>query len=94
MLAILDDGLETLFAEWEHRSRLWLETVEWIVSDDIQWPYSFRNICDALDVDPARLRGKLAAWLPAASQPTVGSLPRVRAIARSVRPGAPTAAVR
>jgi hypothetical protein len=36
-----------------------VETEAWFASDDIEWPYSFRNVCDFLDVDPDRIR----AWL-------------------------------
>jgi len=34
----------------------------WFGSDDVEWPFSFRNICDALDIDRSRLRARLRAW--------------------------------
>ncbi len=32
---------------------------DWVLSDDTSWPYSFRNVCDVLDIDPIRLRRRL-----------------------------------
>ncbi len=33
----------------------------WIFSDDRRWLCSFRNICDALDIEPTALRGALGS---------------------------------
>lgn len=39
------------------------ETLEWVFSDDVWWPFSFRNLCSVLDVDAHRLRRTVRAWL-------------------------------
>ena len=31
----------------------------WFVSHDRSWPFSFENICDAIDLDPDRMRAAL-----------------------------------
>jgi|SRR5215813_6856875 len=35
------------------------ETVAWFASDDRDWPYSFVNICEALDLDPEAVRARI-----------------------------------
>jgi hypothetical protein len=42
---------------------LFVETLAWVRSDDLSWPFSFRNLCIALDVDPERLRACVARHL-------------------------------
>jgi hypothetical protein len=39
--------------------------LDWFVSRDRSWPFSFENICDAIDLDPGRVRavlGTLPHW--------------------------------
>jgi hypothetical protein len=62
-LAILDDALEILLAGREHKPQRWLETVEWVLNDDRTWLFSFRTLCDLLDVDAVTLRSVLRPWL-------------------------------
>ena len=33
--------------------------LEWLLSDDREWPFSFANICDVLDLDAAWLRQRI-----------------------------------
>lgn len=40
-------------------AKVFREAHEWIFQDDFSWPYSFRNICSFLNVDPKRLRDRL-----------------------------------
>lgn len=40
--------------------------VAWFASCDRSWPFSFENICEAIDLDPARVRAGLHR-LPRAS---------------------------
>jgi hypothetical protein len=40
------------------------EARRWIESDERDWPYSFENICDVLDIDPIYLREGLARFAP------------------------------
>ena len=66
-LAVLEDALRILVhgdVESERSSfRLMSETREWVLADDLAWPFSFRNICDALDIDADGLRLRLAPWV-------------------------------
>lgn len=41
-----------------------LSAARWIASDDLTWPLSFVNCCEALDLEPAAVRARLAAELP------------------------------
>jgi hypothetical protein len=60
MMAVLEDAIRVLL---DHRVRfdgrvptLVLECQEWIAGDDRDWPYSFVNICEALNLDVDRTR--------------------------------------
>src|SRR5262249_23092012 len=60
MLAVLLDAIHIYtqpVAEWQHeKRRIFIETRRWIESTDREWPFSFERICEALDVEPDRLR--------------------------------------
>ena len=60
MLAVLTDAVEILAigpaANGPRRRALYEETVAWVASDDTQWPFSFVNVCDALDLSASRVR--------------------------------------
>jgi hypothetical protein len=68
MLAVLQDAIDVLMKHaqaTEPRDRhLYLETVEWIRSDDSEWPFSFVNACDALGLSVSCLRRGLGRLLP------------------------------
>ena len=53
------------------------ELLDWFASHDRSWPCSFENVCDAIDLDPERVRGKLvnlrAAALVGARRPRAES---------------------
>ena len=36
--------------------RLFAEVDQWFTATDVAWPFSFSNLCQALDVDPTRVR--------------------------------------
>src|SRR4029450_11714179 len=38
------------------------EVQVWLESDDIAWPFSFVNVCEALDLDPGEVRCRV--WRP------------------------------
>ncbi|HLK11345.1 MAG TPA: hypothetical protein VKW76_08185 [Candidatus Binatia bacterium] len=67
MLAVLEDALFILLAAARLPSQCrrvrYRETLDWVLSDDRSWPFSFMRVCEALDVDADRLRGELAPWL-------------------------------
>jgi hypothetical protein len=63
--AVLEEALAELAAgrmvaatALDNRRRL--ELLDWFASHDRSWPCSFENVCDAIDLDPERVRGKLA----------------------------------
>jgi len=42
------------------------ETVEWVLSDDMEWPYSFLRLCQLFDLEPEWVRTVVRRWLQAA----------------------------
>jgi hypothetical protein len=47
--------------------------LEWIFSDDQQWPYSFVRLCEALGVEPDYVRVWVQRWLNAETTPANGN---------------------
>lgn len=41
------------------RRRAFREAYVWVKSNERQWPFSFLNVCDMLDLSPQALRAKL-----------------------------------
>jgi hypothetical protein len=84
MSAVLQDALRAFcqYAEVDggRAARLFDEIASWFGSTDATWPFSFENICDALDLDPAWIRGLLARWRRGHAGPGAGSvrIPPVR----------------
>lgn len=66
MLAVMEDAIATFQksapAVTRRQRRLLKETEDWIGSEDNSWPFSFENICAALDIEPAYLRGGISRW--------------------------------
>jgi hypothetical protein len=66
MVAILEDAIECFqkhFWARDTRSRnLRTEAENWFLSDDESWPFSFVNVCHALDLQPEFLRRGLWLW--------------------------------
>jgi len=76
MIAILHDALDcVMMRRGDSRTsarRLFYEAKRWFLEESSAWPYSFRSICDALDLDYEALRERLdldfdppPRWLPA-----------------------------
>jgi len=69
MLAALEDAVATFqrFATTTGRAaeRQFAEARTWLFDDDLTWPFSFVNVCNALGLEPAYLRGGLERWLAA-----------------------------
>jgi hypothetical protein len=66
MAAILEDAIDCfqkyLWAK-DNRSRtLRQEAENWFLADDESWPFSFANVCQALDLEPDFLRRGLIQW--------------------------------
>jgi hypothetical protein len=74
MLAALEDALRIIVrrgADRKGRSRRdFVEERAWVLSNDEGWPFSFLNICDAVDIDPKGLRTRLAPWLAPPREPS------------------------
>lgn len=66
MAAILEDAIDCfqkyLWAKDNRSRNLRLEAENWFVSDDDSWPFSFINVCYALDLEPGFLRRGLMEW--------------------------------
>jgi hypothetical protein len=78
MVAVLRDAITCLEKYAAFRSsgnrRLFDETVEWILSDDCAWLFSFNNVCEAVSIDPVYLRKGLIRM----SQRGLTAAPRLR----------------
>ncbi len=63
MSAVLADAVDCFCQQrggnFAERSKLHREAAAWIFSDDSSWPFSFVNVCDALGINPSRLRQRL-----------------------------------
>jgi hypothetical protein len=66
MLAVMEDAVGTfqkyVWARDRAGQRLLAEVEEWFASDDVEWPYSFVNICHSLGLDVEFLRSGLQRW--------------------------------
>jgi hypothetical protein len=61
--AIFEDALHCIIknvdARQRRRRREFLKAYEWVLGDDIDWPFAFRNVCDLLGLDPTAVRERL-----------------------------------
>lgn len=66
MLAVLEDALDCFqkyaFAKDTHSRQIFGEAYGWIHSGDREWPFSFENICETLEISPEYLRRGLERW--------------------------------
>ncbi|MGH9365842.1 MAG: hypothetical protein ACRD1B_11360 [Thermoanaerobaculia bacterium] len=66
MLAVLEDAVGTfqkyVWARDRIGQKLLAEVEEWFASEDLDWPYSFINVCNALDLEADFLRDGLRRW--------------------------------
>ena len=66
MLAVMEDAIATfqksVYGATRRQRRLLKETEEWIDSADTLWPFSFENICSAVDIESTYLRTGLKQW--------------------------------
>ena len=56
MAAVLNDALDVVAHPEPNRNGLVRQTYAWFASDDVDWPFSFRNICVVLGIDPLTVR--------------------------------------
>jgi len=75
MRAVLEDAIRCLAGEIgpsRERGQLAADAHDWIAASDGRSPFSFENICDALDLDSSSLRARLlrdAPSIPCAGEP-------------------------
>ena len=66
MLAVLEDAVTSYqryaLAESAAGRAEFDEAWAWMGLDDHRWPYSFLNVCRALDLDPSCIRRGLSRW--------------------------------
>jgi hypothetical protein len=66
MFAVLEDAVDTFMkyvdSTKRRGQRLFREAEEWINQRDPNWPFSFDNICQFLDIDPDYMRAGLRRW--------------------------------
>lgn len=88
MAAVLEDAISCLSIKLRPapaRQRKQLEDARhWFAAeDDSEWIFSFKNICEALGINPAYLRRGLIRWAAASEKGSAGDLPTVRAASSS-----------
>jgi hypothetical protein len=66
MLAVLEEAIATFqrhaSSETQQGRRLVQDVEGWVAGAAGDWPFSFENICVALDLEPEYLRAGLARW--------------------------------
>ncbi|NOT53992.1 MAG: hypothetical protein HOP18_05245 [Deltaproteobacteria bacterium] len=66
MIAVLEDAIECfqkyLDAKDSRGRQLGTEAEAWFLTDEPTWLFSFANVCETLDLNPAFLREGLLAW--------------------------------
>jgi hypothetical protein len=66
MLAVLEDAIAQYQRNFNGRpigaDQFSSDAEAWIQSDEIEWPFSFLNICQVLDMDAGYLRRGLHHW--------------------------------
>src|SRR5262245_24120648 len=66
MLAVMEDAVGTfqkyVWSRDRAGQRLLAEVEEWFYSDDVEWPFSFVNICHSLDLEVPYVREGLRHW--------------------------------
>jgi hypothetical protein len=66
MLAVLEEAIATfqrhVLSDSGRSQRLVEEVEEWADGAGADWPFSFENICDALDIEPEFLRNGMMRW--------------------------------
>jgi hypothetical protein len=66
MLAVLKDAVECfqdyVLAQYVREKKLFREAEDWIVEKNTDWPFSFENICETLQLNPDYIRQGLLVW--------------------------------
>lgn len=71
-LAILEHAIrcyqECAGAGGRRAHRLYEEAADWFASPDRSEPFTFENVCDALELDPDAVRCRLQRWRDTAAR--------------------------
>jgi hypothetical protein len=66
MFALLTDAVYCFQHYFDARShaglKLYVAAEEWILQMDVDWPFSFENVCQHLGIEPNCFRGALQHW--------------------------------
>jgi hypothetical protein len=66
MLTVLQDAVECfqdyVLAQDIREKKLFQDAQDWILEKNSEWPFSFENICEALQLDPDYIRRGLLVW--------------------------------
>jgi hypothetical protein len=66
MYAVLQDAIHCFQGQSTRNprdaQRLAREAEEWFFSEDVDWPFSFLNMCEVLRLDPSYIRSGLKRW--------------------------------
>lgn len=72
MYAVLEDALscyrQYAGSRLPRTRQLHVEAREWVASEDRSSLFAFQSICEALEIDPDMVRGRLRAWEAATSR--------------------------
>jgi hypothetical protein len=60
------------------RRRRIAESLEWIHSDEVEWPFSFLRLCDVFELDAEWVRGVVARWQQVSTKRRERMRPRYR----------------
>lgn len=66
MLAVLKEAImcfqKYFLAPDDRRRRMFCDAEAWILEEDVDWPFSFDNICEVLGLNPRYVRQGLMRW--------------------------------
>jgi hypothetical protein len=93
MLAVLQDAVdcfqEHVLAQYIWEKKLFQDAEDWIFDENTDWPFSFQNICETLQLNPDYIRRGLLVWKEAKrkahSADTNGSVTGQPAWSRSMK---------
>ena len=90
MRAVMEEAIQCLAAETGptgKRPRLAAEARAWVADDDLQWPFSFANLCDTLGFNCETLRTRLLANTPILLPPDTDGVAAIKVAGHSRRRG-------
>lgn len=67
MAAVLEQAIKDFYLPLakggvQVQQRLARDAEAWLLNDDVEWPFSFVNICAALGLEPTYVRRGLIQW--------------------------------